>query len=80
MEQNTTERDPKLDACDKEITEILTKYGKVIRPLPFIDSEGRILAQVVYFDAPAPAAPAEGIPEIVSDAGVEKESMLEKPE
>lgn len=44
------ERDPKLDQCDKEIADILAKYGKTIRPVPFITADGRVEAQVVYFD------------------------------
>lgn len=51
------QRDPKLDACDKEIAEVLAKYGKTIRPVAFIDPEGKIAAQVVYFDVLPPEAP-----------------------
>lgn len=50
-------RDPKLDACDKEIADVLAKYGKTIRPVPFIRPDGGIDAQVVYFDAAVSEAP-----------------------
>lgn len=46
------QRDPKLDQCDEEIAATLKKYSKAIRPVPFIDAEGRIQAQIVYFDIP----------------------------
>ena len=48
------ERDPKLDACDKEVADVLAKYGKAIRPVPFIRPDGGIDAQIIYFDVEVP--------------------------
>lgn len=59
----TSERDPKLDACDKEIADVLAKYGKTIRPVPFIRPDGGIDAQVIYFDVEAPKETEQPAPE-----------------
>jgi len=56
MATSTNQRDPVLDKCDEEIAAILKKYNKAIRPVPFINQEGRIEAQIVYFDVPVPQA------------------------